>query len=439
MSKFKCLKIVFVALLVLLIPLGGASAQDVTTVTMWYPDGANAECRADIISEGFNAIDPSLQVDIVLQANAWDTTRTAVVGGAGPDIVRSPGPSFVFEMAAAGLILPLDSFADELGWRDTFVDWALDLGLVEGELYSLADELETLILYYNKTLFDANGWTPPETMDELIALGEEIEEAGLTVFSHGNADWRPTNEWFVGEFMTQVAGPHKVYQALTGQIPWTDEGMVEAMDILNMMQQRGWFGGGLDRYFTNTFDTNLAMLGSGEAAMNIEGTWRFGNINDFFGEAGGNDNEWDWVSVPSKTGADQFTIGMGNTSSINAASGNPHEAAEVLTYYFSADVQAALLASCGKAPAPIILAEDAMDDVDPRIARAFADLSDASADDRYGYTTWTFWPPKSDIYIYEEVERVWTGEITSEEYLQGLNEVFAEELAAGDIPPIPPR
>ena len=30
-----------------------------------------------------------------------------------------------------------------------------------------------------------------------------------------------------------------------------------------MMQQRGWFGGGLDLYFTNTFDTNLSMLGIG--------------------------------------------------------------------------------------------------------------------------------------------------------------------------------
>ena len=69
-----------------------------------------------------------------------------------------------------------------------------------------------------------------------------------------------------------------------------------------------------------------------------------------------------------------------------------------------------------------------MGELDPRIARVYADLSDASANDRYGYTTWTFWPPKSDVYIYEEVERVWTGEITVMDYLEGLNELFAEEL-----------
>ncbi|MCY4145824.1 MAG: extracellular solute-binding protein [Chloroflexi bacterium] len=434
----KQFKILF-SIAMLFLAISSAGAQDVTTVTMWYPDGSSAECRADIIAEGFNAIDPAVHLDIVLQANTWDATRVAVVGGGGPDIVRTPGPSFVYEMASSGLILPLDSFADEMGWRDTFFPWALDLGLVDGELYSLSDELETLIMYYNKTLFAANGWTPPETMDELIALAEEIEAAGVTVFSHGNADWRPTNEWFVGEFMTQIAGPHNVYKALTGQIPWTDESMVEAMETLDMMMERGWFGGGVDFYVTNTFDTNLAALGSGEAAMNIEGTWRFGNINDFFGEAADNDNEWDWVSVPSKTGEDLFTIGMGNTSSINASSAHPQEAAQVLTYYFSPEVQAELLAACGKGPAPVHLAEDAMTDIDPRIARAYADLSAANADDRYGYTTWTFWPPRSDVYIYEEIERVWYDEITVMEYLEGLDELFAEELAAGDIPPIPAR
>ena len=392
-----------------------------------------------IIADGFNAIDPSVQVEIVLQADAWDVTRTAIVGGAGPDIVRSPGPAAVFEMAYAGLILPMDSFSDEMRWRDTYFGWALDLGLVDGQLYSLADELETLILFYNKTLFEANGWSLPESMDELIALAEEIEEAGLTVFFHGNAEFRRANEWFVGEFMNQVGGPENVYKALTVQIPWTDESMVESMEVLDMMQQRGWFGGGLDLYFTNTFDGNLSALGAGEAAMNIEGTWRFGDIGQYFGEAAGNENEWDWASVPSTSGADQFTIGMGNTSSINASTEHPQESAQFLTYYFSPEVQAALLVACNKSPAPVTIEESALEGIDPRIAGAFAALSAASADDRYGYTTWTFWPQKSDTYLAEAIELVWTGETTVMEFLEGLDVQFQEEFDAGDIPPISPR
>lgn len=433
-------KSIYVILMVVLLLISSSvAAQDPIIITMWTGTGSTAECVEGIITEGFNSLSEDVQVEVILQAEAWDVTRTAVAGGGGPDIVRSPGPSFVFQMAAAGLILPLDSFADTLGWNELFVPWALDLGSVDGELFSLSDELETLILYYNATLFEENGWTPPTTMAELIALAEEIQAAGIIPFAHGNADWRPANEWFVGEFMNHIAGPDAVYQALTGEIEWTDEAFVESIETLDLMQQNGWFGGGLEFYYTNDGGTRQAALGAGEAAMNIEGTWFFGGIGEYFGEAAGNENDWDWVPVPSATGEAIFTIGIGNTSSINAASEHPQEAAEFLSYYFSPEVQSALLAECGKAPAPVNLDADAMDDIDPRVARAFADFAAASNAGGFGYTTWTFWPPRSDVYIYEAIELVWDGQITALEYLEGLNELFAEELADGDIPPIPAR
>ena len=423
------------ALVILLCAFTAVGAQDVTTVTMWFGEGSTLDCWGPIMLE-FNDVDPAVQLEIVPQADTWNVTRTAVAGGGGPDIVRTPGPSFVYEMAQAGLILPMDSFAESMGWGDFFFDWALDLGLVDGQLYSLSDELETLVMYYNVEVFEENGWTPPDTMEELNALAMEVEEAGLTVFSHGNASWRPTNEHFVGEYMTQVAGPHNVYKALSGDIPWTDESMVEAMQLLDDHMQAGWYGGGVDLYFTNDGVYRRTSLAEGSAAMNIEGSWAIRGTVDYFGESG---MTWDWVPVPSHDGTDYYTIGMGNTSSINANSAHPEEAAQFLTWYFSPATQGKMLTNCLKGPAPVEISEDVMAELDPRIARLYAGLSDASANDRYGYTTWTFWPPKSDVYIYEEVERVWTGEITVEDYLEGLQELFAEELAAGDIPPIPAR
>ena len=43
------------------------------------------------------------------------------------------------------------------------------------------------------------------------------------------------------------------------------------------------------------------------------------------------------------------------------------------------------------------------------------------------------------VYFYEEIDKVWAGQMTTEEYLQGLQDLFQEELTAGDIPPIPER
>ena len=47
-------------------------------------------------------------------------------------------------MAQAGQALPLNDFADEFGWDQIFAPWALSLGIVDGQLYSVPHELETL-------------------------------------------------------------------------------------------------------------------------------------------------------------------------------------------------------------------------------------------------------------------------------------------------------
>lgn len=412
-------------------------------LTFWFDTGSTGtegiECIIENIINPYNAQSDGIRVEPVLLADAWNATRTAVAGGGGPDVVGTPGPSFAFEMAKAGQILALDSYVESLGWGDLFAPWALSLGEVEGQLYSIPDELETLILYYNKTLFEENGWQAPNTMDELMALADEIAAAGIIPFSHTNAEWRPTNEWFVGEFFNAVAGPDNVYLALTGQKSWADPEFVESIELLNRLQLAGYFMGGLDRYYTATTDERLIALGDGNAAMNIEGTWRFSNIDNYFGEAAGNSNEWDWVAMPSLSGEDLYTLGIGNTWSINAASPHPEAVADFLTYFFQPETQARRLVQCGVAPAPVELDIADLEGLDPRIAAGFAAMTEASDEGRYGYTTWTFWPPKSDVYIYDEIERVWAGQMTTEQYLQGLDVLFQEELAAGDIPPIPER
>lgn len=422
---------------------GGAAAPEEIELEMWIGVGSagseQAECRIATNIDPYNEMTEGVTVNVTLQPNVWEATRTAAAGGGGPDILITPGPSFVFEMAAAGQVLPLNDYATELGWDQVFAPWALSLGEVDGQLYSVPHELETLILYYNKTLFEEKGWEPPTTIDELMALSEQIAAEDIIPFSHANAEWRPANEWFVGEFLNHAAGPDNVYLALTGQKSWTEPEFVQALEYLNTMQANGWFMGGLDRYYTATVDERLTAFGEGRAAMNIEGSWALNNMATYFGEAAGNENEWDWVPMPSMDGTPIFDLGMGSTYSINAATEHPDAVADFLTYYFSPEAQAAALVNCDMAPAPVPITEDMLVGLDARKAAVFAGLAAASQEGNYGYTTWTFWPPKSDVYIYEEIEKVWAGQMTTEEYLQGLDDLFQEELEAGDIPPIPER
>ncbi len=432
------------ALAVPALALGGnhlAQAQDKPELELWM-DTTNGT----VVAEGViaNVIDPwnetgTATIKTTLQPNNWDATRIALAGGEGPDFVGTPGPSFAFELAKAGQVLDLTAFAESEGWNEQFVPWALALGLVDGKLYSVPSEVETLVLYYNATLFEANNWTPATTLDELMTLAQTIQDAGIIPFAHCNAEWRPANEWFVGEFFTQVAGVEAVYAALSGTGKFTDAPFVEAITALNTMQQNGWFMGGLDRYYTTTFSDADAAIANGDAAMKIEGTWWIANTGSYWGPDNGNDNDWGWTPVPSKDGTPKFTLGVGSTNSINAKSEYPQEAADYFSYLYSGEVQAKLLVEVGVAPAPVNIDPSLLTELDPRYAAILAELNTASAANNYGYTTWTFFPPKTETLIIDNIEKVWAGDMTVEEYLQSIQDQFDAEFAAGEAPPLPAR
>ena len=167
-----------------------AIAQDAPTLSMWLDvtgGSTVADCVIENVVGDYNARGGA-QVEATLQPNGWTATQTALAGGAGPDVVITPGPSFANELARAGQIVPLDDIATQYDWASTFAPWSLDLGRSNEQLFSIPNEVETLVLYYNKTLFEANGWTAPTTIDEMMALGQTIDDAGIIPFAHGNAD-----------------------------------------------------------------------------------------------------------------------------------------------------------------------------------------------------------------------------------------------------------
>lgn len=421
----------------------GASGSNEPVITDWIDPTGNAQQAAEVIKlayDTFNQLNKGFKVDAVSKPNAWDAMRTAVAGGAGPDVVGTPGPSFVYELAQAGRLAPLDDYAAKLGWDKQFLPWALSLGKVNGKLYSIPDEIETMVLYYNKTLFQQKGWTPPKTMDEWVALLNKAKDAGLIANSAGNADWRPADEHYVTVFLNAVAGPDKVYQALKGDIPWTDPAFVNAIDQMNGLMENGYWENGLSNYYTTKSDQFLAQLGAGKAAMCVSGTWWMGTIGQYFGSQANNNNDWDWVAVPTVSGVNSnFPLGIGSTRSINANSKYKEQTAEFLTYFFSPKIQATLMTQAGTEPPPVHLDPADLTKLDPRFARYVSQLTEATGNGNYGYTTWTFWPPKSDAYIYNEIEKVWAKQETTQQYLQGLQSQFATELKAGAQPPLPNR
>ena len=406
---------------------------------LWLYESATAEheqhLRTDLI-EVVNSRADDYEFEIRFDPNYDQNVRTQLLAGAGPDLVLTAGPSYVQELAKEGYLYSLDEFAAQYGWNDILFPMMLDLGSVDGHLYALPKTYESMVIFYNKTLFDEHGWSIPETWEEFDALCQEIKDAGVIPLVNGNSSWRPTNEHLVTYFFNHIAGPDKIYQALNDEIPWTDEAFVEAMDELVHFFNDYYS----PDYFSYADEDCLAVIADGSVAMYISGTWNFQRMDEFFGETG---QDWDWAPIPVKEGLEYplYAIGVGATLSINQKTARPDAVAELLnTLFTDKAVQVQLNVDWpGEWILPIntLNREDFGDKIDARFAACIDEMSDAINAGKFGYVTWTFWPEKTDQYIWEQVENVFLGNMSSIEYLEGLDAAFQADYDVGNSLPVP--
>jgi raffinose/stachyose/melibiose transport system substrate-binding protein len=368
--------------------------------------------------------------------------RTALQGGEGPDIVMTPGPAYAQEYIDANLFAELDEYSERYKWDEKLLGWSLDLGRYEDSLYAIPYQLQTMLLYYNVTLFEEEGLEPPTSRDELESMAEELMGKGIVPFAAGIGDDPAAIEWFPTVFWNHYSGPDALYQALTGEIPFSDPIFVEAIELFNTYVQNGWFGGSQQKFFDNGFDALHADLGDGKAAMNVEGSWFLLTINDYFGQAAGNDNDWEWAPLPplrSGIAPELYELGLGSTLSVNRQAQNADGAAAFIDYLVADKKRAAewMAAVPASFNAPLPFEEgDFPSSMDDRVERHLVRLSQATGEGNFGYTAWTFWPSKSDVYIQEDSQKVLTGDITAAEFCEGLDEVFKEDRKEGAVPKI---
>ncbi|WP_054311308.1 extracellular solute-binding protein [Mesorhizobium sp. 1M-11] len=363
--------------------------------------------------------------------------RVAMLSGSGPDVVYTAGPSYVAPMAQSGQLLPLDDFAAKYGWNDRVLPVLLDMGRYNNKLYALPKTYETLGLFYNKSLFDKHGWKVPTSLGELDTVADAMLKEGIVPFAAGNGDWRGANEWFVTLALNAVAGPENINKALRGEMPWTAEPFVKAINTLDQWWQKGYFG---KNYFSLTSSEQTAdMLAAGRAGMMPSGTWQFQNVSTYFGKSGAAPG---FVGFPSASGDPIFPLGVGSTFSIAAKSKYPDGAAAVIDFVFSPAVYGSMNSAWqGEWNIPLkdLSKVKMADNVMPLFTQTMTTLAKAVNDGNYGYTTWTFLPPATDGYLINGIEEVWLKRTTTEDYLAKLDATFQKEKQAGKIPAVPAR
>lgn len=416
------------------------SADHTVSVWLWGANTTKIGPFTRLIIDPFNASQSTYTAKATLIQHGDQEMRLALSAGKGPDVIFTPGPSFLIPYAKKGLVIPLDGYAKEYNWDKLFVPSMLDLQVYHGKLYGLPDEYESMFLYYNKTVFEQHGWTPPRTLAQFEQIAGAAKSDGIAPLAGGGATWKPTDEWYVTVFLNHYAGARNVYDALTGKLPWNSPVFVNAIKLLNDWWQKGWFSKDYYALSTNQAVNDLA---TGKAAMELTGSWGVSEMGAYFGKS---KQEWDWVPIPalsSHASYPLYELGIGGTNSISKFSKDPDGAAAYLNYiYQPSNFLRWTAAEPGTGflfPPEKITTSDLQSvasKLDPRFIRQTKEVGDAIAQGAFGYTTWTFWPDRTEQYIINEVEKVWANELSPQQFMDGVEKQFKADMRDGRVPPI---
>jgi len=196
---------------------------------------------ADVVYSGSDSFEQQIIIDIE--------------GGSPPNVAVFPQPGLAANVAARGGLAPLgeetqqwilDNYAAGQSWVDLGT-YANDMG--ESDLYGFFYKVDLKsIVWYVPDEFEANGYEVPTTMEELIALSEQMVADGNTPWciglGSGDATGWPATDW-VEDIMLRTQEPSVYDQWVTNEIPFTDERVVNALNVFGQFAlTEGWANGG---------------------------------------------------------------------------------------------------------------------------------------------------------------------------------------------------
>ncbi len=217
---------------------------------------------------------------------------TRIQGGNPPDVAILPNPGYMAELAKAGSLKALNTFLDMTKLNQDYAKGWVDLGTVNGNLYSLfmkASDKGTV--WYNPKVFSTNGWTVPTTWDQMIALSDKIVADkkvpaapwSIAVESGAASGW-PATDW-MAEILLRKYGGGVYDQLVNHTIAWTDPKVKDMWQLFGAVALTpGYVPGGATAILATNFQngTYLPFQTPPKVAMDYLGDFTAGFISTQF-------------------------------------------------------------------------------------------------------------------------------------------------------------
>ncbi len=197
----------------------------------------------DTDAENFRAsMQPFIEqtgIDVVYEGSgdfeALITVRAE--GGDPPDIAAFPQPGLMYDLIEGGHIVDVLSFMDRDYLLEQYAEDWLDIaehdGLMGGVWYRAS--VKSLV-WYNRHVFEEEGYEIPTTWDELIALSDQMVADGYNpwsvgIESAGATGWVAT-DW-IEDIMLRTAPPEAYDAWVQGELPFASDEVRRAVDLMS--------------------------------------------------------------------------------------------------------------------------------------------------------------------------------------------------------------
>ncbi len=262
-----------------------SASRTIKILSMWPEDDAATTANGSIITamcEKYKEeVDPNFtwEFEYVDSDNLKTKVQTLAASDDLPDMFAYDAGTPLVDLIEADLVLDVTQALTDAGVYDKLDNGATTyLAALTGteNIYDLPLGLNIEGFWYNKALFEQAGITSaPATWEEMLTAADKLLDAGIQPFATGAGDSWPATR-LIHAYAIRLMGKDCMQQAADGTTAYNSEGFVAAAQMIQDMNQKGYFGVG-----ATTVDQNTAadMVLSGEAAMIYNGSWYTSALN----------------------------------------------------------------------------------------------------------------------------------------------------------------
>src|SRR5215468_9764601 len=226
-----------------------AKASAPTTLTFWQYVGFHVTVQRFIADEYRKRFDPNVNLEITAYPGL-NEQRVAVKSALAaqspvPDIIAVEPGAYAVDVYTSGNVIDFTKvFADDPEYKRGFWPNALELLTINGAVVSVPAVTNTVVVYYNRGLFQQHGLEIPNTLEELKKVGAALNAKGIMPIAYPAGQDRNFPIFPYYTYLGGIKADKLMREADLGLKPWTSPELVAGAEFVEMMAKSGLYAKG---------------------------------------------------------------------------------------------------------------------------------------------------------------------------------------------------